>query len=114
MWNNYYFLINTNGKIVSPSIRWFLFCHFLLLCKLVSRPIISINFRDWQGLAELVGIPGHRIPNMKDEFKEKVTEKILEIWYENNKNGSTISLLLQNLEHMERFDIYDDIIELIG
>lgn len=67
--------------------------------------------RDWHGLADLCEIEGQYIPNM--ECNNDPTSNVLNLWYENNSETSTIQNLLSYLEEMDRYDVIYDIKELL-
>ncbi|XP_017780049.1 PREDICTED: myeloid differentiation primary response protein MyD88-B [Nicrophorus vespilloides] len=63
--------------------------------------------RYWLGLAELIGIGGEKIPNLKTELDP--TLKLLNLWAEKDKTQSTIRNFLKYLEELNRFDVIYDI-----
>lgn len=69
-------------------------------------------FRNWRGLAQLVGIDGRHLPSLIQE--ENKTDQILKLWQTRDKANATIPTLLEYLERLDRFDIVDDIKDLIG
>lgn len=82
-----------------------------LLSTLLNPPKIILSEkglqRDWNGLAELIGIGGEHIPSLRNDKDH--TRKLLNLWYEKDKNKSTIKKLLVFLEDLDRFDVVDDI-----
>ncbi|CAK1582340.1 unnamed protein product [Parnassius mnemosyne] len=66
--------------------------------------------RDWRGLASLVNI-STEIATSINEYPDK-TAKVLEIWMKLNQNTAKVGYLMQFLQHLDRYDIYDDCIEL--
>lgn len=84
---------------------------FLEACLLAFHFV----YRDWQGLAELVAIPGERITQLQHEQNEEdPTLKVLNLWVEKSPDDSTIKNLFKHLERLDRFDIVDDVQELVG
>lgn len=69
-------------------------------------------WRDWQGLAELCGISGVLIPGISTNSDP--TANVLQIWVENCKSEATVDKLLTYLEQLDREDIIDDVLPLIG
>ncbi|KAJ8941814.1 hypothetical protein NQ318_006791 [Aromia moschata] len=63
--------------------------------------------RDWQGLAELCGISGEKIPSIQQDSDP--SNKVLDLWNEKDRNGSTIDNFLLYLEELDRFDVIEDI-----
>ena len=86
-----------------------------LLSTLLNPPKIILTDkglpRDWNGLAGLVGIGGEHMPSLQNDKDH--TKKLLNLWYEKDKKGSTIKKLLLYLEDLDRFDIIDDVKVLI-
>lgn len=71
-----------------------------------------LSFRDWHGLAELVGIGGERVPHL--QCGSDPTNKILTLWLKESKEDATVKKLLTYLEQLDRFDIVDDIKSSVG
>ncbi|XP_018575417.1 myeloid differentiation primary response protein MyD88 isoform X2 [Anoplophora glabripennis] len=67
--------------------------------------------RDWQGLAELCGISGEKIPSLQQD--PDPSNKVLHLWSEEDKNESTIDKFIIYLEELDRFDVIEDISPLI-
>jgi Death domain./TIR domain. len=67
--------------------------------------------RDWQGLAELCGISGEKMPSLQQD--PDPSNKVLHLWSEENKNESTIDKFITYLEELDRFDVIEDISPLI-
>ncbi|CAH0406736.1 unnamed protein product [Chilo suppressalis] len=66
--------------------------------------------RDWRGLAFLLSIP-NELSHGISEFSDK-TIRVLDIWNQRNDDTATLATLLEYLGQMDRYDIYDDLIEL--
>ncbi|KAF5279256.1 hypothetical protein FQA39_LY18300 [Lamprigera yunnana] len=82
-----------------------------LLSSLLNPPKIILTDkglpRDWNGLADLIGIGGEQIPNLQNDLDQ--TQKLLSLWLEKDKHKSSIATLLLFLESLDRFDIIDDL-----
>ncbi|XP_072944395.1 myeloid differentiation primary response protein MyD88-A [Epargyreus clarus] len=68
------------------------------------------RYRDWRGLASLVNISSQIEASIK-EYSDKVG-KVIEIWI-NNDSEATIGQLLFYLQQLDRFDVHDDLLDLI-
>ncbi|RZB89897.1 myeloid differentiation primary response protein MyD88-B-like [Asbolus verrucosus] len=70
-----------------------------------------MQYRNWRGLAALCDID----PSYLDSIGESSdpTDKVLNRWYEKAPDCSTIQQLQRFLEEMDRFDVIEDIKELI-
>ncbi|XP_031350316.1 myeloid differentiation primary response protein MyD88 [Photinus pyralis] len=82
-----------------------------LLSTLLNPPKIILTEdglpRDWNGLAELVGISGECIPSLQNAKDH--TKKLLSVWHEKDQKSSTICNLLTHLEKLDRFDVVEDV-----
>lgn len=72
----------------------------------------TINFRDWQGLYELVGFGGELRPHVQQSADQ--TARILSLWHEKFGERATVQQLLIYLGELDRLDIVDDITNLVG
>ncbi|KAF9411191.1 hypothetical protein HW555_009964 [Spodoptera exigua] len=82
----------------------------LLSCLLDTPKIIPTDGpvklpRDWRGLADLVNVSAERAAYIR--LQPQKTVKVLEIWQKDN--SATVGHLLQHLERLDRFDVYDDL-----
>lgn len=68
--------------------------------------------RDWQGLADLIGFSGELRPHIQAEADKTV--QILRLWHERDREKATVQQLFRYLEELDRFDIVDDISNLVG
>lgn len=68
-------------------------------------------FRDYRGLAELCGISGELIRSISHDSDP--TYKVLKLWSDQAKSEATVAKLIQYLEHLDRFDVVDDIEDLV-
>lgn len=68
--------------------------------------------RDWSGLAQVVGLEGTLRPYLQQESDK--TAVVLKLWQAKDKENATIENLLLHLENLDRFDVIDDIEDLIG
>ncbi|CAG9783480.1 unnamed protein product [Diatraea saccharalis] len=66
--------------------------------------------RDWRGLAFLLSIP-NEISHSISEASDK-TIRVLDIWIQRNDGTATLGRLMEYLVQMDRYDIYDDLVEL--
>nr|WJZ56737.1 myeloid differentiation primary response protein [Dioryctria sylvestrella] len=67
--------------------------------------------RDWRGLTSLLNI-SIEIVGTINEYPDK-TGKVLDIWLQRNDGTATLGKLLEYLERLDRFDVYDDIIDFV-
>lgn len=82
----------------------------LLSCLLDTPKIIPTDGpvklpRDWRGLADLVNVSSERAAYIR--LQPQKTVKVLEIWQKDS--SATVGHLLQHLERLDRFDVYDDL-----
>ncbi|CAH1646345.1 unnamed protein product [Spodoptera littoralis] len=82
----------------------------LLSCLLDTPKIIPTDGpvklpRDWRGLADLVNVSSERAAYIR--LQPQKTVKVLEIWQKDS--SATVGHLMQHLERLDRFDVYDDL-----
>ncbi|XP_060529475.1 myeloid differentiation primary response protein MyD88 [Cylas formicarius] len=68
--------------------------------------------RDWEGLAQLCGIPGELMPSLQNDMDP--AGKVLRLWSENSKDAATIAKLFEFLEELGRYDVLDDVTPFVG
>lgn len=66
--------------------------------------------RDWRGLAYLLGIPNELSLGISEAADKTV--RVLELWIQKNDGTATLGTLLGYLAQMDRYDVFDDLIEL--
>ncbi|XP_028158292.1 myeloid differentiation primary response protein MyD88-A [Ostrinia furnacalis] len=66
--------------------------------------------RDWRGLAFLLQISSELASSIS-ESPDK-TSRLLDIWMQRGDGTATLETLLDYLTQLDRYDIYDDIVEL--
>ncbi|KAF5295369.1 hypothetical protein FQR65_LT01561 [Abscondita terminalis] len=102
--------ITTTGSNYNVSIKALRPKTLNLLSVLLNPPKIILTdkglSRDWHGLADKVGITGEQLPSLQNDSDQ--TKRILDLWYERDKQGSTIENLFAFLEDLDRFDVIDD------
>lgn len=64
--------------------------------------------RDWRGLAHLIEIPNFVVSNF-NQYSDK-TAKVLEIWIKEKTDIATVGKLLEFMQHLDRYDVHDDIL----
>lgn len=80
---------------------------------LSSQCIICFKYyRDWRGLAHLIGLKSEEIPVLA--FDTDPTARILHLWHKQSKSLCTIKQLQTYLEQLDRYDIVHDTAEMIG
>ncbi|KAJ8723009.1 hypothetical protein PYW07_004189 [Mythimna separata] len=82
----------------------------LLSCLLDTPKIIPNDApdklpRDWRGLASLVNVSAEKASYIA--LRPQKTAEVLEIWQKDPT--ATVGQLLSYLEHLDRFDVYDDL-----
>lgn len=66
----------------------------------------NINlFRDWRGLAYLVNVSSEKAAYI--QLRPHKTAEVLEIWQKDP--SATVGHLLNHLERLDRYDVYDDL-----
>lgn len=92
---------------------WLIYIYFLLKSHLhlyiLCYTYITYSFRDWRGLASLVNISSE-LESTIWHYNDK-TGKVLELWMQSR--AGTVGELLEHLIALDRFDVYDDIIDSI-
>ncbi|CAK1552680.1 unnamed protein product [Leptosia nina] len=66
--------------------------------------------RDWRGLASLANISTEIAASIK-EYNDK-TRRVLDVWIQRNDGTATVSRLFEILQWIDRYDVYDDLLEL--
>ncbi|KAJ8725358.1 hypothetical protein PYW08_003541 [Mythimna loreyi] len=82
----------------------------LLSCLLDTPKIIPNDGpdrlpRDWRGLAYLVNVSSEKA--LYISLRPQKTTEVLEIWQKDPT--ATVGQLLSHLEHLDRYDVYDDL-----
>ncbi|KPJ00192.1 PREDICTED: myeloid differentiation primary response protein MyD88-A [Papilio xuthus] len=67
--------------------------------------------RYWRGLASLANISAEVAANV--ELQSDRTAKVLEIWMSDNPKTAYVGFLLEYLQRLDRYDVFDDCIELL-
>ncbi|VVC98613.1 unnamed protein product [Leptidea sinapis] len=75
-----------------------------------TGPDKLLRHRDWRGLASLINITTEVAAGVKSQADQ--TGKVLEIWIGRCDGTATVGRLLEILQIIDRYDIYDDITEL--
>lgn len=68
-------------------------------------------FRDWRGIASLIQISTEVVGNI-NEYTDK-TAQVLSIWIDRNDGTATLGRLMEYVQRLDRFDVYDDLCSLI-
>lgn len=86
----------------------------ILSASLNTKMILSSSeniSRDWSGLAMLLNINKPE-QNLVEQSSDRMT-KLIDIWIASYKE-SHFESLLENLKRIDRHDVYDDIIRIMG
>lgn len=80
--------------------------------KMILPPLCNANIsRDWNGIATLLNINKNN-QNLVQQSSDKML-KLIEIWIVSYPDPD-IKSLLENLQRIERYDVYDDIVDFMG
>lgn len=77
-------------------------------CIFINSHILI--YRDWRGLAFLLQI-STELAGSISESQDK-TGRLLDLWMQRGDGTATLQNLMEYLTQLDRYDIYDDIIEL--
>lgn len=74
--------------------------------------VTVIICRDWRGLAHLIGLKAEKIPVIACDSDPSA--RVISIWQKQENSLGTIKQLQDFLGELDRFDIVDDIADMIG
>ncbi|KAM3961812.1 myeloid differentiation primary response protein MyD88 [Aphomia sociella] len=85
-------------------------------CLLNSKKILPADgpdrlSRDWRGLASLINISNEVVESIYG-LADK-TAKVIELWCQKRDGTATLGKLMEYLQLIDRYDVYDDLQELI-